>query len=118
MTPEQAIRILSSETSLVAVEELKYYAGFNNDKVIEQIEEAMNMGAAALQKRAPKKPIHVKRPKPQMHLGQYNCPDCNTILLWDDEVPRTDDRKGLKPAIDNYCSVCGQKIDWKGINEE
>ena len=48
MTPEQAIRILDSETSLVAIEELKYYAGFNRDKVIDQIQEAMDMGAEAL----------------------------------------------------------------------
>lgn len=50
MTPEQAIRILDSETSLVAVEELKYYAGFNRDKVIDQIMDAMDMGADALRK--------------------------------------------------------------------
>lgn len=50
MTPEQAIKILSSETSLEAVEELKYYAGFNQDKVIGQIQEAMDMGADALRK--------------------------------------------------------------------
>jgi hypothetical protein len=48
ITKEQAIEILDSETSLIAVEKLKYYAGFNQDKVVELIQEAMNMGAEAL----------------------------------------------------------------------
>lgn len=49
----------------------------------------------------------------------YKCPVCGLILLADDEIPRTDGRAnyGDAPPIDNYCSVCGQKIDWKGINE-
>ena len=48
MTKEQAIRILSSETSMEEIHKLKYYAGFNQDRVLEQIQEAMNMGADAL----------------------------------------------------------------------
>lgn len=48
MTLEQAIKILDSETSFAAVAELKYYAGFNQDKVTLLIQEAMNMGAEAL----------------------------------------------------------------------
>lgn len=50
MTPEQAIRILSSETSFEEVGELKYYAGFNQDIVVKLIQEAMDMGAEALKK--------------------------------------------------------------------
>lgn len=48
MTKEQAIRILSSETSIEEIHKLKYYAGFNQDRVLEQIQEAMDMGADAL----------------------------------------------------------------------
>lgn len=48
MTKEQAIRILSSETSMEEIHKLKYYAGFNQDKVLEQVQEAMDMGADAL----------------------------------------------------------------------
>ena len=48
MTREQAIRILSSETSIEEIHKLKYYAGFNQDRVLEQIQEAMDMGADAL----------------------------------------------------------------------
>ena len=48
MTREQAIRILSSETSMEEIHKLQYYAGFNEDRVLEQIQEAMDMGADAL----------------------------------------------------------------------
>ena len=48
MTKEQAIRILSSDTSMEDIHKLKYYAGFNQDRVLEQIQEAMDMGADAL----------------------------------------------------------------------
>ena len=48
MTKEQAIRILSSKTSMEEIHKLKYYAGFNQDRVLEQIQEAMDMGADAL----------------------------------------------------------------------
>lgn len=50
MTNEQAIKILSSDTSREAIAELEYYAGFNRDEVIEQIQEAMDMGAEALRR--------------------------------------------------------------------
>lgn len=50
MTKEQAIRILSSDTSMEEINKLKYYAGFNQDKVLEQIQEALDMGADALRK--------------------------------------------------------------------
>ena len=48
MTKEQAIRNLSSETTAEEIHKLQYYAGFNQDKVSEQIQEAMDMGADAL----------------------------------------------------------------------
>ena len=45
---DKAIKILSSETSSEAIAELEYYAGFNREKVIEQIQVAMDMGAEAI----------------------------------------------------------------------
>ena len=48
MDKEQAIRILSSDTSAEEIHKLKYYAGFNQGKIIEQVQEAMDMGADAL----------------------------------------------------------------------
>lgn len=50
MDREKAIRILSKDTSMETVNELNYYSGFNRDKVVEQIQEAMDMGAKALEK--------------------------------------------------------------------
>lgn len=50
MNEQEAIKILSKDTSMETVNELTYYAGFNRDKVIEQIQEAMAMGANALEK--------------------------------------------------------------------
>lgn len=40
MSIKEAIYILDPETSSDAIEEIKYYAGFNQDKVIEKINEA------------------------------------------------------------------------------
>lgn len=50
MTREEAIKILSKETSMEKVNELNYYAGFSRDKVVGLIQEAMEMGAKALEK--------------------------------------------------------------------
>ena len=40
MSIEEAIRILDPETSEDAITEIKYYAGFNEEKTIEKVEEA------------------------------------------------------------------------------
>ena len=48
MDVEFAIKILDKETTSEAVRELKYYSGFNEEKTIDAIEEAMQMGADAL----------------------------------------------------------------------
>lgn len=50
MDVEFAIKILDKETTSAAVRELEYYAGFDGDKVVDGIEEAMQMGADALRK--------------------------------------------------------------------
>ena len=50
MDREMAIKILDKETSSSAIRELEYYAGFDGDKVIDAIEEAMQMGADALRR--------------------------------------------------------------------
>ena len=40
MSIEEAIRILDPETSADAITEIKYYAGFNEEKTIEKVEDA------------------------------------------------------------------------------
>lgn len=95
ITKEQAIEILDSETSLIAVEKLKYYAGFNQDKVVEQIQEAMDMGAYALKKTEAMKPVRVV-----MGVNDSTtdgCPLCGKEYF----------------EMVNYCPGCGQKIDWE-----
>ena len=93
MELEQAIKILSRDTSLEAVNELKYYAGFCSDIVIEQIQEAMDMGAEALKKQIPKKPLYI--------YGDYDEPLCSDCKL-----------PVFKDENEGYCSVCGQAIQW------
>ena len=50
MDVEFAIKILDKETTSEAVRELRYYSGFNEERAIDAIEEAMQMGADALRK--------------------------------------------------------------------
>lgn len=92
MTREEAIKILSKETSMEKVNELNYYAGFSRDKVVGLIQEAMEMGAEALKKQIPKKVKNIKhRPN-----GLYGfCSVCNHALL-----------------KESYCPRCGNALDW------
>lgn len=43
MPIKEAIRILNPETSSDAITEIKYYAGFNEEKVIKKVEEACGL---------------------------------------------------------------------------
>ena len=45
MDKEMAIRILDRDSTRAAIAELEYFAGFDSDKVVDAIEEAMQMGA-------------------------------------------------------------------------
>lgn len=92
MTVKQAINILSSDASFEAVNELQYYAGFDKDKVVEQIQEAMNMGAEALRKQYGKYPI-----RKEGFMTVFRCSTCNEIVQFHQK----------------YCGECGQKIDWE-----
>lgn len=98
MTPEEAIRILDSETSRNAIKELEYYAGFNADKVINQIQEAMDMGAAALKRFMPMYPYAESDGYADGYpVWEYSCPECGCEF--------DEDRVC-------YCPDCGQKIVW------
>ena len=43
MSIDEAIRILNPESSVDAITEIKYYAGFNEEKAIEKVEEACEL---------------------------------------------------------------------------
>ena len=54
-------------------------------------------------KQIPMKPLHIHK--------NYYCPICkeDSWIMWDDAVPND---------MDNFCGICGQKIDWEGINND
>lgn len=95
MTEQEAIKILSKDTSMEAVNELSYYGGFSKDYVVERIQEAMDMGAKALEKQVSKKPIQD---------DGYYCPFCNNRVAY-----------AVRGYKQPYCMECGQKIDWDGV---
>lgn len=98
MTPEEAIRILSSKTSRAAVRQIRYYTGFDKDKVIEQIQEAMDMGAVALKRFMPMYPYAESDGYADGYpVWEYSCPECGCEF--------DEDRVC-------YCPDCGQKIVW------
>ena len=89
MDVKEAIRILSNKTSEEAVNELKYYSGFNRDAVIQKIQEAMDMGAEALERMTPTPPNWIYEDEPL-------CPHCGEVMDY-----------GESP-----CEYCNQMIDW------
>ena len=59
-------------------------------------DEAVRMAIDALEKQIPKKPMYID--------GDYDfplCPKCRLLVGENEE--------------ENYCSVCGQALDWEGI---
>ena len=89
MTKEQAIKILKKDTSPMEIHILTI-EGLKQGEIMDKIQEAMDMGAEAIEKQIPK----------QLHRyanGTDHCPCCdndNTAL-------------GFK-----VCVECGQKLLW------
>ena len=106
MTYEEAIRLLHPDTSREAIAELKYYNGFNKDKTIDTINEAIIMVCEAAEKQIPKKPEKLTY---QLLLDDgwiYKCPNCGCAC--------GENKYYLQVTADEiYCSQCGQKIDWE-----
>lgn len=99
MTKEEAIKLLHRDTTRGAVAKLEYYAGFNGEKVIEQIQEAMDMGAEALERQIPKKPV--------FNSGSIHfCPTCV-------DENKTVSYEFLLDRGQAYCQCCGQAIAWE-----
>ena len=87
MTKEQAIRLLSKETSVDEINRLKD-KGLSHTEVTDKIQEAMDMGIEALEKQIPK----------QLHRyanGTDHCPNCDANLTG----------MGFK-----FCVECGQAL--------
>ena len=112
MTYEEAIRILHPDTSREAIAELKYYNGFNKDKTIDTINEAIILVCEAAEKQIPKKapikPFYLKdNPEPIDYL--VSCPDCDEFICHPTEY---------RAEEYNYCTYCGRRVYWDWSDEE
>ena len=95
MTYEEAMKILHPNTTLTALAEVEYYGGFNGQEAkIKAVEEACLLACEALEKQMPKKPIEKYVDHDDAEAGL--CPFCN---------------EGVDEKM-NFCSYCGQAIDW------
>lgn len=74
---------------------------FHNELNAIYITEALDMAIEALEKQIPKKPLYEKT---YGDCAVYSCPVCKdeTMIL----------------NGDNYCTMCGQKLDWGGDDDE
>ena len=91
MTKEQAIKLLSKDTSISEIHRLKD-KGLSHTEVTEAIQEAMDMGIEALEKQVVKF-VECKGWKGYRDT-RYKCPSCKKII-----------RCGYE-----YCSNCGQAV--------
>ena len=95
MTHEEAMKILHPNTTLTALAEVEYYGGFNGQEAkIKAVEEACLLACEALDKQILKKPIEKYTDYDGAEAGL--CPFCN---------------EGVDEKM-NFCSYCGQAIDW------
>lgn len=100
MTYEEAKRILHPDTTLEALTEIEYYAGFNGKQAKrDAVDEACIVACEVLDKRIPKKPIPYDKDSEKV-LEEYSCPECNAPydLLFDGKL--------------KFCQWCGQALDW------
>ena len=88
MTKEQAIRLLRKDTSISEIHRLKYDNGLSHNRVTELIQEAMDMGADAIEKDIAKD-IHIYAN------GEEHCSNCDENLTG----------LGFKRCIE-----CGQRL--------
>lgn len=70
------------------------------DSIIDQQPTLDTPEISFYEKRLPKKPLHTHK--------NYYCPVCKEDgwIMWDDAVPS---------EFDNYCSRCGQALDWSDV---
>ena len=95
MTREQAIKLLRKDTSISEIHKLRDN-GLSHTEVTDAIQEAMDLGADAIEKQIAKKPLvdYVRN-----SYKKYKCPMCK------EEVQINYDM--------SYCLECGQKLDWE-----
>ncbi len=101
MTTQEAIKILHPDTTVEAIAETEYYAGFKGREAgIKAVEDACVVACEALEKQIPKKPIEVEeREEVDFYYLAFMCPCCNEDVIG-------------QPYRPNNCKHCGQKLDW------
>ena len=87
-----------------AVNVMKKYTDISMSKTVI---EAHNMAIEALEKQIPKKVNDVFK---SFDVVYGDCPCCGEIYRLE---PLEDEEK---PRLPNYCSDCGQKLDWSDEN--
>ena len=105
MTKEQAIKLLRKDTSPMEIHLLEL-KGLSYDEVTDKIQEAMELGADAIEKQIAKKPkvlindedVRIGRIKFKKGVKTYKCVCESWITL-----------------LQDYCSCCGQKQDWSEV---
>ena len=88
MTKEQAIKLLSKDTSANEMHKLAL-EGLKQGEIIDKLQEAMDMGIEAIEKQIPKK-LHIYAN------GTEHCPNCDANLTG----------MGFR-----YCVECGQALN-------
>ncbi len=107
MTNEEAARILDSETTIEALAEIEYYAGFSGKSAkLQAVNRACELAAAVLRART-----------------ETNCDFCKEIdQSWDDGDAHEfrmngnglfyhDYLLGWEGIRVNYCPMCGRRLD-------
>lgn len=103
MTEQEALEILHPDTTRVKIAEIEYYAGFNETKALEAVNEACLIACKALEKQIAKKPNRMQL-KDGIITTLYECPICGCRRL------------GHGFDLDKcYCPECGQKLDWSEV---
>lgn len=105
MTEAEALEILHPDTTRAKLAEIEYYAGFNETKALEAVNEACLIACKALEKQIAK--------KPEMQQNRYDddcweCSSCGAFLGY--EIDCREESYQM-----NYCPHCGQKISWEEI---
>ena len=95
MTKEQAIKLLSKDTSISEIHKLRDN-GLSHTEVTDKIQEAMDMGIEAIEKQIAKK-IEEHNKTCKCRVFDYMDYECTQ------RVP--------------YCCVCGQRIDWSEADD-
>lgn len=107
MTESEAIKICNT---IVFATSFSNPQGIPLNTTKDELAEAMRMSIQALEKQIPKKPIFDYNLSDT--LSKFHC-ECGKTIKVNHDVGIMDDNDAP-----NYCSNCGQKLDWSEESEE